>query len=274
LKLIDEINEIDEDNKIQIIYYNLQNILIYIYYCYIKNNQERINNKITLKEICEKLEENGYNKLYEKLKNPEIFIKDIIILYENIEEKIFDNLINLLPNVTKSKLENFKNEKKNELNEYFKNENLLLSKDILIKAFKKYILRYCFCDYETEDEILKNFKIEKIFDKKDIWDNKILKDPKLKEEKDRLISLNNNKNLEQYFLYLIFIGDQEEEEETNKDEKKEDDDNKREIDNESENDDQKSQRSEDSKKSKESKSSSKSAKSKSDKGSENSDDDK
>ena len=273
MKLIDEINEIDEDNKIQIIYYILKNILIYIYYCYIKNNQERINNKITLKEICEKLEENEYNKLYEKLKNPEIFIKDIIILYENIEEKIFDNLINLLPNVTKSKLENFKNEKKNELNEYFKNENLLLSKDILINALKKYILRYCFCDYETEDEILKNFDIEKIFNKEDIWEKRILKDPKLKEEKDRLISLNNNNNLEQYFLYLIFIGDQEAEEEEKKDEENEDDDNddnKREI----ENEDQKSQRSEDSKKSKESKSSSKSAKSKSDKGSENSDDDK
>lgn len=57
LELIDEINEIDEDNKIQRIYHNLQNILIYIYYSYIKNNPEKINKKITLKEICEKLEE-------------------------------------------------------------------------------------------------------------------------------------------------------------------------------------------------------------------------
>ena len=54
--------DIDEmyDGEIRELYYDFQNILIYIYYFYIKDKNKEINEKITLKEICEKLEENGY----------------------------------------------------------------------------------------------------------------------------------------------------------------------------------------------------------------------
>ena len=78
-----------------------------------------------------------------------------------------------------------------------------MSKEILIKSFKKYILRFCLCDYGKEEEILKNFNLEKIFNKEDIWNNRNLNVPKYKEEKDKLISFNNN--LEQIFsLFNIY----------------------------------------------------------------------
>ena len=41
------------------------------------------------------------------------------------------------------------------------NKNLLLNKDSIINAAKIYILRYCYNDYEKDDEILKNFDIKK-----------------------------------------------------------------------------------------------------------------
>ena len=35
------------------------------------------------------------------------------------------------------------------------------NKDLIINAAKTYILRYCYNDYEKDDEILKNFDIKK-----------------------------------------------------------------------------------------------------------------
>ena len=248
LELKNEIDEIDENNKLEGIYSNLQKIMIYIYYYYIKNNAKKINKKLLLKEICQILEEKGYDKMDDKLKNSEIFINYIIYLYEFLEEKLFDNFSDIISNDIKLKPENLKNEKKNELNEYFKNNNLLLTKIILITAFKKYILRYCFCDYEKEDEILNNFNIEKIFNKIDIWNTNILNDQRFKEEKDKLISFNNN-DLEQYFLNSILIGEEEEEtknEEEQIDNKEKEEDDKKSVDSKKSDD---SKRSDDSKKS-------------------------
>jgi hypothetical protein len=222
--------------------------MIYIYYYYIKNNAKKINKKLALKEICQILEEKGYDKMDDKLKKSEIFINDIIYLYEFLEEKLFDNFSDIISRDIKLKPENLRNEKKDELNEYFKNNNLLLTKIILITAFKKYILRYCFCDYEKEDEILNNFNIEKIFNKIDIWNTNILNDQRFKEEKDKLISFNNN-DLEQYFLNSIFIGEEEEEtknEEEQIDNKEKEEDDKKSVDSKKSDD---SKRSDDSKKS-------------------------
>ena len=87
-------------------------------------------------------------------------------------------------------------------------------------------MRYCYGDYEKEEEILKNINAEKIFNKEDIWDNNIYNAPKYQEEIKKLIDFNNNgkDNLEQYFLVLIFKGEEEEEEE--EEEKEKEDDNK------------------------------------------------
>ena len=109
-------------------------------------------------------------------------------------------------------------------------------------------MRYCFCDYEKEDEILNNFNIKKIFNKIDIWNTNILNDQRFKEEKDKLISFNNN-DLEQYFLNSIFIGEEEEEtknEEEQIDNKEKEEDDKKSVDSKKSDD---SKRSDDSKKS-------------------------
>ena len=229
LKLEEEINDeiYDKDNEeIKELYYNIQNILLFIYY-YVMNNDYKYNEKISLKEICDNIEEEiGYNKINKKLINSEIYIDEILYLYENIEEKMFDILNEIFLKDEKLKQENLKNKKKEEIDEYFKsNKYLLLTKDIILKAIKKYIMRYCLGDYEKEEEILKNINSKKIFNKEDIWDNKIFNDTKFKEECNKLIEFNNNDNdnLEQYFLDLIFNGE-EEEEEKEKDDK--DDDNK------------------------------------------------
>ena len=215
-KLIDEILD-KEDNIKREIFTNIQYILIYIYYSYIKNNKYKKVNP-SLKEICEKIKENNYDKINEILFNDSINISDIIYLYENIEEKIFDLIKN--EKISKDKrLENLKNEKKEEIKEYFKNnKELSLDKYTILEAIKKYIIRYCYYDHQKEDEILFNFKFKEIFEKKDIWDKNILNVIKYKDEINILTKFNdnNNDNLEQYFLYLLFIGKDDEEEDEDK----------------------------------------------------------
>ena len=91
-------------------------------------------------------------------------------------------------------------EKKKEINKYFNgNKNLLLDKDSIANASKIYILRYCYNNYEKDDEILKNFDLKKIIETEDIWDNEIYNDPKFKEEMNDLIKFNDDNidNIEQ-----------------------------------------------------------------------------
>lgn len=227
--LIQLINEIlDKDEKIKIeIFTNIQYILIYIYYSYIKNNKYK-NVNLSLKDICEKIKENNYNKINEILFNDNINIADIIYLYENIEENIFDLI---KEKISKDKrLENLKNEKKVEINEYFENnQELLLDKDTILKAFKKYILRYCYYDHQKEDEILFNFKAKEIFQKEDIWDKKIFNDVEYKDKINNLTKFNDNNsdNLEQYFLSLIFKEGDEQKENPQDEEGEEDEDDKK-----------------------------------------------
>ena len=224
MELKKDIDEMDDEKKIKGLYYDFQNILIYIYYFYIKDKNKEINEKITLKEICEKLEEYGYNRFYNKLKSSEITINNFIYLYECLEEKIFYFFKEILSKDIK--LENLQNEKNNELNEYFEtNKNLLLTKDIISSAFIKYIMRYCFCNYEKDEEILKNLNSNIIFNKEDIWGNKIFTNPKFKEEMNKLIDFNttSSDNLEKYFLKLICYIEDEKEEEDEDEDKDEDD---------------------------------------------------
>ena len=228
LKLKKEIiDEIYENEELKEVYYNMQYILLFIYY-YVLNKDYKCIEKIPLKEICDKIEEErGYNKINKKLIYSEVYIEEILYLYENIEEKMFYILEEKFNKDKRLKSDNLKNEKKKEINGYFKsNNNLLLTKDIILKSIKKYIMRYCFGNYEKEEEILKNMNAENIFNKEDIWDNKIYNDPNFKEEIIKLINFNNNSkdNLEQYFLNLIFKGNEEEEELEDIEDK--DDDNK------------------------------------------------
>ena len=214
-KLIELKGKIQENEKIILdIYSDMQHILLHIFYFYIKNNRT-MNSKISLKEICEKMKENGNDKINEIFYNENIFINDIIDLYTFIENILFDSLENIISNDRKLDDEYLKNEKKKEINKYFKdNKNLLLDKDSIANASKIYILRYCYNNYEKDDEILKNFDLKKIIETEDIWDNEIYNDPKFKEEMNDLIKFNDDNidNIEQYILALIFKKDNDDDE--------------------------------------------------------------
>ena len=226
-KISELINSLDNDDTgtVKDIYYDLQTILVFIYYNYIKSENEKMKEKMSLKEFCEKLEKYGYKKLNKILNNSEIFINDILYLYEEIETKIFEIIKNEISNDIKLKPENLKNEKKEEIKKYFEeNDKLNLTEDIILNAFEKYILRYCYCDYEKDEEILNNLNAKKIFNKEDIWDKKLFNNSIFQQEMNKLLfdfNKNNSDNLEQYFLNLIFNKEEENEEEQKEKEEKE-----------------------------------------------------
>ena len=222
-----KIEEIDNE-KIIDIYSDIKHILIHIFYYYIKNNR-KMESKISLKEICEKMRENGNYKINEIFYDENIFINDIMDLYISIEDKCLDSIENKIANDRKLDDEYLKNEKKKEINKYFEdNKKLLLNKDLITKAAKRYILRYCYNDYEKDDEILKNFDMKKILECEDIWDKGIYNDSKFKEEMKELIKFNedNIDNIEQYILSLIFKKDNVDDKPSDDDDKPSDDDDK------------------------------------------------
>ena len=174
-----------------------------------------MNSKISLKDICEKIKENGNDKINGIFYNENIHINEIMDLYEDIENNLFSSIENEFSKDKRLYDDNLKNEKKKKINKYFKkNENLLLTKDKISAKAKIYIIRYCYNDYEKEDEILKNFDIKKLFEHEDIWDKDAFNDPKFEEEKKNLIKFNDDNvdNLEQYFLALIFQKENDDEE--------------------------------------------------------------
>ena len=84
-------------------------------------------------------------------------------------------------------------------------KNILLNQDLIIKGIKRFIVRYCLGNNIGNNPILKNIKLEDIFSKQDIWSKNILTDKKFKEEKNKLISLNQKENyLLIYFYGIIF----------------------------------------------------------------------
>ena len=222
LEKIDESEKLKElkkeisakENIIKYIYSDMQHILIHIFYFYIKNNRT-MNSKISLKDICEKIKENGNDKINGIFYNENIHINEIMDLYEDIENNLFASIENEFSKDKRLYDDNLKNEKKKKISKYFKkNENLLLTKDKISAKAKIYIIRYCYNDYEKEDEILKNFDIKKLFEHEDIWDKDTFNDPKFEEEKKNLIKFNDDNvdNLEQYFLALIFQKENDDEE--------------------------------------------------------------
>ena len=128
-------------------------------------------------------------------------ISSLSIIYE--ENKI------LIP-------ENLTNEKDETIKDYL-DELELIKIDDISKATKKYLMRYCLGDYDKKENILKNMKIEKMFFKKDIWEEKIYFNPKFKEEYEKIIKLNNDNDnyLDKYFLYNIINDNEREEESSN-----------------------------------------------------------
>ena len=184
----------NKENSVQI-YTSIQYILIYLG-LYDINNYDGEN--ISLQYIAKIIKKNNYNisdLLYEFLnKNKEtIHINNLLFLYEKIELKCFEHLTEELCNEMKGIYVDEKNEKI--IMEYFKNDKLLLNEEILLNSFKKYILRYCIGNNQNKNEIKNNIQLEKILNKEDIWEEKIFKDEKFKEESKELEKINNEKNI-------------------------------------------------------------------------------
>ena len=195
-----------KDNYIEI-YTNIQYIMIYLT-MYDNNNFE--SEKISLEYIAKILQRENYqiNDLFMEFLNSWnniIHINNLLFLYEKFELICFEYLTEKIKNEIN---ENIIKEKELKIIEFFKanNDALLLKEDIIINAIKKYILRYCIGNHTDRNDIIQKIEYGNIFNKEDIWGDKIYKNEKYKEEKEQLINLNDNENsLIKYFLNKIFI---------------------------------------------------------------------
>ena len=148
------------------------------------------------------------NTINDKFKNMndnlELKIDKLFALYEIIEEKAFEILLEKLKEETKEYKKILEEKIKNKLQNAI-DKNILLNQDLIIKGIKKYIVRYFLGDNIVNNPILKNIKLEDIFSKQDIWSKNIFTDKKFKDEKNKLISLNQKENcLLIYFYGIIF----------------------------------------------------------------------
>ena len=194
--------ENSEKEAIKAIYHNMQYIIIYLVQKYNKKNDDETK-KISLKTLVNAIKKDGYN-IEPNFPCNNICISNVLSLYEVIEEMYFDkNKDDIKPN----KVEN---NKKEDVEKYFEKDNLLINKEKLSNAVKKYYLRYCLGDYEKKEDILKNMDMDKII-KDDIWEEEILKKEQFKEEFEKLKTLNgdNNNYLINYLLNDIFNMDEE-----------------------------------------------------------------
>ena len=187
------------------IYYDLQYLVIHLMEKKEKNDFDNIRIsdiiKIILKENYKMSDEfNKFFKSYDDM----ITINNILFFYETIELELFDKL------TEKIKLKSSKEIKKeieNKIEKYFEKDNLLLNKELLSNSIKKYILRYCLGNYDIQNEALNNLtSFNDIFNKDDIFREKILKDERFQEEFYQLNRLNDNKenNIIKYFYNLIY----------------------------------------------------------------------
>ena len=194
---------IENSNDLLKIYYDLQYLLIHLLEKKekIEPDNIRISDiiKIILKENYKMSDEfNKFLKSYDDI----ITINNILFFYEKIELKLFDKLTEKI----KPKKE-IKKEIRDKIDKYFEKNNLLLNKDILSDSLKKYILRYCLGNYDIQNEALNNLtNFNDIFNRSDIFREKIFKDERYQEEFNQLNRLNDNKenNIINYFYNLIY----------------------------------------------------------------------
>jgi hypothetical protein len=214
-----------KDSNIRV-YHDLQFIIINLQSLLINSGKE----KISFKDISEMIEKKYGYEIKESLHFDDIYVDNILDVYEKYEEICFQYFKEILMP------EKLKNEKDKAIKDSLSNLELIKD-DVISKAAKKYLMRYCLGDYDKKENILKNMKIDKMLLKKDIWEEKIFINPKFKEESEILKKLNieNDNYLDKYFLYNIIIDNISEvetpsqESENSKEEKKEDEDIEKDI---------------------------------------------
>ena len=196
------LNSIKNDESILLIYYNL--FMIFKFWIQNKKIFNIYNDEKNFDYIIRYMELRSYNlehiKEAQKLCNYILNFNNIFIFFESVKLRLFLYLTNnIKQNINKEEL-NIDKKIQNEIEEILDN-NKLITKDILIKSVKKYILRY------LKNNENKNFlfKFEDLFNKKNIFDKNISNNEKFKEEFDKLNKKNSDDNcLVKYCLCCIY----------------------------------------------------------------------
>ena len=207
-EMINNINKHLNNNKDKMkeIYYNCLYVIIYLME-YLKN-EKSIDQNTNIKYII-KLMKKENNKLVEPFEelfeNLKLKINQIFYLYELIEEKVFDSLTQIIKEEFKSdERMKISEEREKEIQKEL-NDNSLLKQDVIIKAIKKYFVRYCLGDNSDNKSILNNIKINDVFNKIDIWDKTIFEKNLFKEESKKLCDFNQKENCMLIYFYRILF---------------------------------------------------------------------
>ena len=188
-------NNYNTKEEKSLIYRKIQYVIIYLM-TYYNNLDKSINKNILLKDIVRLIKNSGY-EIEENLFPEKITVNQILFIYEYLELEYFDYFVEDLNQNEQTINEN--NQK--EIDKYFENSELLLTKNVVNDALKKYFLRYCLGDYEKRENIFNNMKVEKIFSKIDIWGKNIFEDSKFDAEQKKLKSFNE---IENYLINILF----------------------------------------------------------------------
>ena len=135
-----------------------------------------------------------------------INLSNLLYLLNNIENTCFKYLTEEINrDIKNNKINiNINKEKNSEITDYYKNDKLLLNEDVMINSIKRYILRYYIEENQNEKDFINAITLENILNKSDIWEDKIYKDEKFKEENNNLLKLNENNCLMKYFFNKLF----------------------------------------------------------------------
>ena len=208
VEMIQNIIEHLNNNKYKMkeIYYNCLYVIIYLM-DYLKNDKS-IDGKTNIKDIIQimKKENNQFVESFEELfENLKLNINQIFYLYELIEEKVFNILTqNIKEELKSDEKMKISEEKEKEIQNEL-NNNTLLKEDAIIKAIKKYFVRYYLGDNSDNKSISNNIKINDIFNKIDVWNKEIVEKNSFKEENKKLCDFNGTENcLLIYFYNIIF----------------------------------------------------------------------
>ncbi len=207
------VSDYNSKNNIIDFYYNLQYIIIYLM-TYEKNNKY-ILSKTSISDIIKIIRKANYTMSDNFTSfidgfSDSLFVNTLFSIYEIIELKAFQYLTEEIK-IEKMEIEK---ESKNKIIKYFEDnkDKLLLNDEKLSNGFKKFILRYYLADADNNIKILDYITshFEDIFNKIDIFGNKIINDERLKEEKKTIISINEKDNcIIKYYCNKLFHGGEE-----------------------------------------------------------------
>ena len=208
-------DETKNKNDFESIYISLQYLIIFLAGYNDNNfvNEVKLNiknyQKYNLNYICKILIKKNYHVnefLSEFLKNYSdgFGINNLLYLYEKAEIKYFDYISEEISKNNNIIQENIKN-----IEDYFKekNDQLFIKEITLLDIVKKYIMRYCLGDNQNKNEIIKNIDMKKILEEKSVWifiDINDEKEEMVKNEKNKLLELNEENNLMKYVFKKLF----------------------------------------------------------------------